>query len=76
MKVWVVNDYSHGEITVLAESTDPLEFNFIKDELSYLEGGYEDERDDFIADIASIKRNGRGRAAIEERFDVELVEAR
>lgn len=71
MKVWVLTDH-YEETSTFAEDTDVLEIPYVKDELSYLDGGYEEERDEFIADIDRIRTRGRGTASIEERFSIEL----
>lgn len=76
MKVWVINDYEHGDVSVVGFDTDILEIEPVKTELSYLVGGYEDERDEFIADVERMRKTGRGSAGIEERFSVELQEVR
>jgi hypothetical protein len=76
MKVWVLKYLEYGSISVFAENTDILEVDAVKDELSYLEGGYEDERDDFIASVSNARKRGYGSAEIEERLSVELVEVR
>lgn len=74
MKVWLLHMDSYGEVDVFSEDTDVLEIPFVKEELSYLDGAYEDERDDFIAEIERIKKRGSGDAAIEARFVIELTE--
>jgi len=76
MKVWQVEDEDHGETYIYSEDTDILEVPFVKTELSYLVGGYDDEREEFIASIENAKKRGRGSAHIEERLHVELVEVR
>lgn len=75
-KVWVINDEKHGGTTTYAGDKDPLEIPFVKEELSYLTGGYEDEREEFIADIERAKMRGHGSAHIEERFSIELQDLR
>ena len=74
MKVWVLHHLDYGYTDVFAEDTDVLEIPAVKEELSWLTGGYEDEREEFIEQIERIKRQGRGSAHIEERFDIELQE--
>lgn len=73
MKVWVIKDH-YEEIHLLAGDKDPLKDDYIKDELSYLADGYEDELNDFIQDVKSITSKGYGSAAIEERFEISLQE--
>jgi hypothetical protein len=75
-KVWVLEDFEHGETDVYSEDTDILELPFVKTELGYLDGGYEDERDQFLADIQRAKERGYGEAYIEERFGLELKDLR
>lgn len=76
MKVWKVTDHTSGEAAVYAEDTNILDIPVVSIELSYLSGGYEDERDEFISDIANARIQGRGSAYIEERLNVELVDIR
>lgn len=74
MRVWTMYHHSYGEIHVLSEDSNVFNYGPISRELDALENGYEDERDDFIEDVERIKRFGRGRTGIEERFSLELVE--
>ena len=74
MRVWVLEDFEHGETDIYPEGTDVLEIPFVKDELSYLVGGYEDERREFILDVVKAIEKGQGSATIEERFTIELKE--
>ena len=76
MKVWLLHMESYGEVDVFSEDTDVLEIPFVKTELESLDGGYEDERDDFIADVDRARNRGTGRATIEERFTIELTEVK
>ena len=76
MKVWILEDFSHGETDVYPEDTDVLSIPFVTTELSYLVGGYDDELAEFKADLARAKERGRGSATIEERFTIELKELR
>lgn len=73
MKVWLVHDEDHGETYTYAEDRDILEVPVVKNELSYLVGAYEEEREEFIWSINDAKKRGRGAAYIEERLRVELV---
>lgn len=76
MKVWVLHHFDYGYTQTYAEDTDILESPIVKEELSWLTGGYEDEREEFIADVERMKRTGRGSAMIEERFELELQEVK
>lgn len=71
MKIWLINT-DDGDTYTLRGDENLLEDSYVATELSYLDGGYEDERDEFIADVERAVRRGRGSARIEERFDVEL----
>lgn len=75
MKVWILTDH-YEETSVYNEDTDVLEIPYVKEELSYLNGSYADERDEFIDTIAHIRKVGRGSAYIEERFSIELDDLR
>jgi hypothetical protein len=73
MKVWLVHDDDIGGTTVYNEGADIIQTPFIKRELGYLVGGYEEEREEFIADVQRARDRGRGSAHIEDRLYVELV---
>lgn len=76
MKVWILNYLEYGSVSVYDGMTDVLNIPAVKTELGYLEGGYEDERDQFIADVARAQKAGRGSAEIAERLVIELQEVR
>jgi hypothetical protein len=76
MRVWVLENYSHGEVYIFDESTNLLEVPYIKDELGYLEKSDDEfflaEREEFIRDV----ERGATWLSIEERFEVELQEVK
>lgn len=74
MKVWVINHFDYGDIYVYSEDTDILRVPVVERELGYLEGEYEDEREEFLRDIKVTLKHGCGEATIEERIRVELYE--
>lgn len=74
MKVWLIHQESYGEVSVYSEDTDIMNTATVVSELEYLVGGYQEEADEFAADISRMKNTGRGTASIEERIRVELVE--
>lgn len=74
MKVWLVQNTSNGGVSVYSEATDVAEIPFIKTELGYLEGSYEEEREDFLADVKRARERGYGQAVIEESLSVQLME--
>lgn len=74
MKVWVLEDFVGGGISVYSEDTVITDIPFVATELGYLEGGYDDEREDFMDDLRRAVDRGRGSATIEERLSVALVE--
>lgn len=69
MKVWVI-DFEGVE--VYNGGLNPLDIPFVKDELSYLLGGYQDEYDKFVADVKNAVDRGCGEAIVEERFTISL----
>lgn len=69
--VWVLNHEDHG-VETYSGDTDPFEIPTVQDELGWLEGGYEEERDEFIDTVQRAIRKGYGTAYIEERFTLEL----
>jgi hypothetical protein len=69
--IWVLTHTDHG-VDTYSGDTDPLTIPTVEEELEWLEGGYEDERDQFKADVASAIKRGHGHAEIEERFTLEL----
>lgn len=74
MQVWLVKNVDVDEVEVFAEDVDILELPEVVEELGYLEGAYDDEREQFIHDIKRAKQRGGGSAEIEERLLVELVD--
>lgn len=76
MKVWVLTHDSYGEVSVYAEDTDIFKIKLIEDELSYLVGAYDEELEEFKADIDRAKTRGYGSATIEERFTITLEAVR
>lgn len=68
--LWILEMTDVGETDIV--EGDILENHFVQTELGYLTGGYEDERDEFLADVERAKRIGRGSATIEERMTVTL----
>lgn len=70
MKVWVIENYSHGETYIYSEDSNLLEVPYVKDELSYLVGAYDGEREEFMTDYA----DGSAWLQIEERFEATLTE--
>jgi hypothetical protein len=76
MRIWLLHMESYGDVAPYAEDTNILEIPFVKTELGYLDGAYEDERDQFIKSVERARERGSGEAGIEERFWVELVEVR
>jgi hypothetical protein len=67
---------SYSEVDVYSEDTNFLEIPFVKRELEYLVAygdTYQDELDEFYADIERAKTRGTGEACIEELFRLELV---
>lgn len=73
MKVWVLRtEGGNGDVFLYAETVDILSVPYIKSELGNHDGGYEDERDEFISDVENALRRGRGTAVIEDRFTLEL----
>jgi len=73
MKIWKVTFENSGETELYSEETDILSMPEVAIELGYLEGAYEDEREEFIQDVRNAQRRGYGSATIEERVYAELV---
>lgn len=76
MRLWLIVHHDYGDITAWSEDTNIIEIDMVAQELKYLEGAYEEERDNFLDDIISARERGCGQACIEERLSVELVEIR
>lgn len=71
--VWLIEDLDHSEVSVYSGHVDVAEIPFVKAELGYLEGAYEDERDEFISDLNRAVAKGFGEAVIEERVRATLT---
>lgn len=75
MKVFVVKHIDHGFVELYTLDTDLTKIKWINQELENLIPSYQDERDEFLADLKKLQAGGRvSCAVIEERFIVSVEE--
>jgi hypothetical protein len=77
MKVWVVEDLDHGEVSIWSDDTDPTDIPLVKTELGYVDNdSYRELYEEFLDDLDAIIGRDSGSAEIEERVRVTLETVR
>lgn len=74
MKVWLYQDFGHGESLVFTGDSNMLEYPGVKSEVEYYEKEYPEEAEVFADDYNRVVKRGYGIAELEDRFSLELLE--
>lgn len=76
MRVWVLTHDSADGVDLYDFSINPLDIPWVKVELEWLAGAYDDEVEAFKDDVDRMRQSGVGYAEIIERFKVEMADVK